>query len=236
VSTTICRVFSSSDITDVEYIGSNLDPIILLSGYESNTINLRTEKLPEDNTLLCYNNHLLLYWIIRQKIIQYPDLKIIVVDAHQEMLDKELNSCSFLRWLIKEEILSRENLLLIGIRVFEENFFLIENQIHQITTNQWIENPSYVQQYLCDWVGNHPVYVSVDIDVVDSKFVPGCVDPEPLGVTPDEVETLIWNFLSLNVIGLDLAEIDLSKDDNKKSTYFVAERLLNAMYGVLTSK
>jgi arginase family enzyme len=224
-------VLYSGDLLDENYAGSFNDAQILLDIYEPNFIDLVNDELTMRNTLLCYNNHLLYYYIIKQKIIQYPDCKFILVDAHQEMLNETLNSCSFLRHLIEEGVLNSTNLLLLGIRVFDEDAYIAKHNIIQYTTNDWIGGD--VLTRIKRWIAGSPVYVSIDIDVLDNTYAPGCVDPEPNGMNPFYICDLVWFFAQEQLVGMDLAEVDLSKDDYYQTTYHSAKTILKTMYTVL---
>jgi agmatinase len=56
-------------------------------------------------------------------------------------------------------------------------------------------------------VGDRPVYVSVDIDVLDPAHAPGTGTPEPGGLTTREVHALIRGLSAMNVIGGDIVEV-----------------------------
>ena len=54
---------------------------------------------------------------------------------------------------------------------------------------------------------NRPVYVSMDIDVVDPAFAPGTGTPEPGGATSAEILAALEPLAGLNVVGMDLVEV-----------------------------
>ena len=56
-------------------------------------------------------------------------------------------------------------------------------------------------------VGDLPLYVSIDIDVLDPAFAPGTGTPEPGGVSSRELLTLLRGLSALNVIGGDVVEV-----------------------------
>ena len=225
-------VLHTGDLLDEHYINSFADSEILLQSYHSIYIDVVEEDLPRRPTLLCYNNHLLYYYIIKQKLAWMPDVKFILVDAHQELLDERLNSCSFLRHLIEEGVLHSGNLLLLGVRVHDADDYILKHQIIQYTTEQWFRDRNVLAR-IKEWVGGAPVYVSVDIDVLDASIAPGCVDPEPNGVSAMHVCELLWDFASERVVGFDLAEVDLSKDNPYRTTYDAAKAILRTMHTVL---
>jgi agmatinase len=56
-------------------------------------------------------------------------------------------------------------------------------------------------------VGDRPVYVSVDIDVLDPAFAPGTGTPEAGGFTSRELLAVLRGFADLNLVGADVVEV-----------------------------
>lgn len=57
-----------------------------------------------------------------------------------------------------------------------------------------------------DW-GEHPVYVSIDIDVVDPAYAPGTGTPVAGGITSRELLAAVRALRGLNLIGFDVMEV-----------------------------
>ncbi len=56
-------------------------------------------------------------------------------------------------------------------------------------------------------VGDRPVYVSLDIDVLDPAFAPGTGTPEAGGLTSRELLAVLRSFGQLNLVGADIVEV-----------------------------
>ncbi|GLY30407.1 agmatinase [Kineosporia sp. NBRC 101731] len=56
-------------------------------------------------------------------------------------------------------------------------------------------------------LGDRPVYVSVDIDVLDPAFAPGTGTPEPGGLTSRELLAVLRSLAGVNVVGADIVEV-----------------------------
>ena len=56
-------------------------------------------------------------------------------------------------------------------------------------------------------VADRPVYVSVDIDVLDPAFAPGTGTPEAGGLTSRELLAILRSFADLDVVGADIVEV-----------------------------
>jgi agmatinase len=56
-------------------------------------------------------------------------------------------------------------------------------------------------------VENRPMYVSIDIDVLDPAHAPGSGSPEAGGLTSRELLAVIRSFRELNLVGADVVEV-----------------------------
>ncbi|WP_273733153.1 agmatinase [Mycolicibacterium septicum] len=64
-----------------------------------------------------------------------------------------------------------------------------------------------VIERICDRVGDHPVYVSIDIDVLDPAFAPGTGTPEIGGMTSRELVAVLRAMRGLPIVGADVVEV-----------------------------
>ena len=62
-------------------------------------------------------------------------------------------------------------------------------------------------QRLRNRVGDTPIYISIDIDVLDPAHAPGTGTPEAGGLTSRELLGFVRSFASLNVVGADVVEV-----------------------------
>ncbi|MBU3067206.1 agmatinase [Nocardia sp. NEAU-G5] len=56
-------------------------------------------------------------------------------------------------------------------------------------------------------IGDAPVYVSIDIDVLDPAFAPGTGTPEAGGLTSRELLRMLRQLTGLNIVGADVVEV-----------------------------
>jgi agmatinase len=56
-------------------------------------------------------------------------------------------------------------------------------------------------------VQNRPMYISIDIDVLDPSHAPGTGTPEAGGLTSRELLAVIRSFANMNIVGADVVEV-----------------------------
>ncbi|MCI2266000.1 agmatinase [Sediminivirga luteola] len=79
----------------------------------------------------------------------------------------------------------------------------------QITTSEFIEEhgvPAAIER-LRARLGDRPVYISIDIDVLDPAHAPGTGTPEAGGLTSRELLRIIRGLSDLNLVGADVVEV-----------------------------
>ena len=77
--------------------------------------------------------------------------------------------------------------------------------------------------------GDRPVYVSVDIDVLDPAHAPGTGTPEPGGLTTRELQLILRGLDGLNLAGADVVEVAPAYDHAELTALAAA----NVAYEVL---
>jgi agmatinase len=78
-------------------------------------------------------------------------------------------------------------------------------------------------------VGDRPVYVSIDIDVLDPSHAPGTGTPEPGGLTTRELQQILRGLRDLNLVGADVVEVAPAYDHAELTTVAAA----NLVYELL---
>ena len=64
-----------------------------------------------------------------------------------------------------------------------------------------------VAQQIAERVAGRPVYLSVDVDVLDPAFAPGTGTPEAGGITSRELLAVLRAMSSLSLVGVDVVEV-----------------------------
>ncbi|HIY40276.1 MAG TPA: agmatinase [Candidatus Nocardiopsis merdipullorum] len=85
---------------------------------------------------------------------------------------------------------------------------------------------------LRDRIGDRPVYVSVDIDVLDPAYAPGTGTPEAGGLSSRELLELLRGLTSLRLVGADVVEVAPAYD-HAQITATAAAHVVYDLVGLL---
>jgi agmatinase len=172
---------------------------------------LSGRKLP----IILGGDHLITLPIIEEILPLYPQLYIIHIDAHtdlrEEYLGEFLSHCTVMRRLI--ERLGEGRLFQIGTRSGTEDEFKLARKIKSIISLEPASLNSMIRR-----LRNKPVYITLDLDVIDPSLLPGVGTPEPGGFTFQEFISLLKKLQTLHVIGFDIVELTPDYDPTQVSS------------------
>ena len=81
-----------------------------------------------------------------------------------------------------------------------------------------------------------PVYLSVDIDVLDPGFAPGTGTPEPGGWSTRELIRVLRGVEGLNVVGADIVEVSPAYQGAGEETALAAAQVVYEMLSSIVKK
>ncbi|MEM8814009.1 MAG: agmatinase [Pseudomonadota bacterium] len=157
--------------------------------------------------------------------IAYPLLKavgadrpvaLIQIDAHADTLDdfqgSALNHGSPFRRALEAGVIVPEKTIQVGIRGSHNGpavwDYSAETGMKILFMEDVVEmGLDAVVAEIRERVGDHPVYLTFDIDALDPAFAPGTGTPEIGGFTTREALKLVRGLRGLNYIGADLVEV-----------------------------
>lgn len=84
--------------------------------------------------------------------------------------------------------------------------------------------------------GGDPVYLSVDIDVLDPAFAPGTGTPEPGGWTTRELIRILRGIEGLNVVGADVVEVSPAYQGAGEETALAAAQVVYEIISSMVKK
>ncbi len=203
-----CRIFDSGDI---ELPFGNPTRALSMIEERAATI-LQDGKLP----FLTGGEHLVTLGAFSAVYDRYPDVHILHFDAHadlrQEYLGSELSHACVLRrcW----DKTGDGKIHQFGIRSGDRDEFLWGKdhvETHRFTLDTLEETVARL--------GDVPVYLTVDLDVLDPSVFPGTGTPEPGGVSFDDLRRAVTLVCSrAHVVGCDVNELSPPYDPSGIST------------------
>jgi agmatinase len=66
---------------------------------------------------------------------------------------------------------------------------------------------NYVIKRLRERIGEHPLYLSIDIDVLDPAHAPGTGTPEIAGMSSREMLAVLRGLAGVNIVAADVVEV-----------------------------
>ncbi len=172
-----------------------------------------------DEGIVIGGDHSITYSCFKKFSKKYKNPGLVMFDAHADCVnDFKITHEDFVKVLIKEGVLKKENLIYVGLRqVFKkEHYFLKENNIRIFDMKKVASGIRDV----CDIVMENArkfdgLYVSIDIDVLDPGCAPGTGYLSAGGMSVRQLLYFIQRFKNLkNLKMIDLVEINPDKDVN----------------------
>ncbi len=149
--------------------------------------------------------HLITYPLVQAMLEKYPDLSVIQLDAHADLRSRftgtRFSHGTVMRRVI--ELLGPGRVYQLGIRSADE----VELQETQGLSEVHFYKVFGPLRSILPSIGKRPLYLSIDIDVVDPAFAPGTGVPEPGGITSQELLDALSYIAGSNVVGADLVEV-----------------------------
>jgi agmatinase len=166
---------------------------------------VRDGKIP----IMLGGEHSLSLPFVKAALEQYPDMGFVVLDAHMDMRTEyhgETNSHACISRHVIEDMTKKYASIGIRSGAREEYDYVRENNIRvfsaeDVLTMNIDKIVDEIQEYITG-----PVYLSIDMDAIDPAYAPALGTPEPYGLTPRDVRTVISR-LAADVVGFDLVEI-----------------------------
>ena len=158
-------------------------------------------------------------------------------DTGAEVFGVELSHGTIMRRLVEAGHVDPQRYVQIGLRGYWPGEAEFAWQTEQGITSLFMHNVrdrgiAEVVSRAVDAVGAGPVFLSVDIDVLDPAFAPGTGTPEPGGMTTSE---LLWAVrevaVQLEVIGADMVEVIPTGVGSADITALAADRIIREILG-----
>ena len=210
------------DLGDIAFNGTNAaDAFKLIKqavGYE----------LQHPVKLFCYGgDHSVSYPVIDAFSEKYPELNILHLDAHADLYenfyDNPFSHASpFARLMEKGKI---KSLTQVGIRTL--------NKHQREQADKYGVSIIEMRKFSMDFLKQlqSPLYISLDIDVLDPAYAPGVSHHEPGGLNTRQLIQIIQS-IDVDIVGADLVEYNPIRDINNMTAmvcYKLFKELIDKM-------
>jgi agmatinase len=208
------RVF---DAGDLEFGFGNTQRVL-------ETIEEMTERILSDHKkpLMIGGEHLVTLGSVRAVAKRFPDLRILHFDAHADLRDdylgEKLSHASVMRRC--HEIVGDNRIYQFGIRSGDREEFL------------WAKDHVFTQKFnlerldsVVEGLKGKPVYLTIDLDVLDPSVFPGTGTPEAGGITFMELIHALNKVFQLNIVAMDMNELSPIYDQSGASTALACKLL-----------
>ena len=165
-------------------------------------------------------DHAITYPVMKSCSTRFARLDILHLDAHPDLYDsydgnRYSNACPFAR-IMEEKLASR--LVQVGIRTLNPH----QRKQAQRFGVEIIDMKNLRKASAIQW--ENPIYLSIDLDVLDPAFAPGVSHYEPGGMSTRQVIELIQG-LPVPIAGADIVEFNPNRDP-QEITAMVAAKIL----------
>lgn len=209
------------DIGDLEFAFSNSSKMV-------DDIESVSDKIIQDGKIpfMIGGEHLVTLGLFNAVYKQYPDVQIIHFDAHADLrhnyLNEQLSHACVLRRCF--ELVGSDRIHQFGIRSMSK----CEADFAKEHVNQY---PLLMEdmETLVHKLGSTPIYLTIDLDVLDPSVFPGTGTPEPGGASYSELMQLVYLMKSLNIVGLDVCELSPHYDHSGVSSVTAAKVIREIM-------
>lgn len=183
-------------------------------------------------SLMIGGEHLVTLGAVRAYGKHYDDLHIVHFDAHPDLRDEylgeKLSHATVMRrcW----EIVGDDRIFQYGIRSGDREELL------------W--GKEHVKTSMFDFAGieslkkrikDKPVYLTIDLDVLDPSEFPGTGTPEAGGVSFRELLEALSHLKGLNIVGLDMVELSPPNDPTGISTALACKLLRELLLQIISN-
>jgi agmatinase len=210
------------DQGDLDFTGLSLEKSL-------NLIKEAANELIAHNCLMLYigGEHTITWPLTQTYFNKFPDLTLVHLDAHLDMRDsyegEKLCHATVMRRVA--ESLPQLNVVSLGVRSGSREDY----QFAQKTKNVAFSNKLSLPSSQLSNFEKKPVYLSLDIDVLDPAQAPGTGNPEPGGFSYKEMFSFLKSIRNLNVVAVDIVEVSPPHDVSDITSIVAAKLIREAL-------
>ncbi|MDS9951741.1 MAG: agmatinase, partial [Planktomarina sp.] len=219
----------------VDYGDCSFDPGFPLEVHD-NIYNEAKSILNSDAFLLTMGgDHSITEPILRALAEQHGPVSLIQIDAHSDTWEensRRVDHGSMFYHAAKEGIVDAKRSIQAGLRTYNASSHGFNILTAEFVHEQGVEA---TVRRIKEVVGDHPAYLTFDIDALDPAFAPGTGTPVCGGLTTWQAIALIRKLGGVNLIGADVVEVS-PPYDNAEITALAGATLLLEMTCLVASQ
>jgi agmatinase len=188
-------------------------------------------------TLCVGGDHSILLPILRAMHKKFGPVGLVQFDAHNDTWGGYFGSPHShgtpVRRAVEESLLLQGHVLQVGLRgqVYDEGDFEFgrEHGFHVITSEEFHRDGIKPVERILKKFRGKPLYVTLDIDVVDPAYAPGTGTPQVGGFTSAQILELVRALRGQRIVSADVVEVSPPYDSSEITSLLAA----NLMYELL---
>lgn len=186
-----------------------------------------------DKVIALGGDHTLSLPLLRAVTKKHGPVAVLHFDAHLDTWDTFFGAPTThgtpFRRASEEGLIDMESSMHVGIRgPLPSSQDLVDDKMlgFSIITTEFVEEQGIKAaiERMRSRLGNKPIYISVDIDVLDPAHAPGTGTPEAGGMTSRELLRALRGIADLNIVGADVVEVAPAYD-HAQITAFAASHV-----------
>jgi len=211
----------------------SINPLSIDDTFQRITTQLNDVLQAGARTLCVGGDHSILLPILRSIHKRFGPVGLIQFDAHNDTWGGYFGSPHShgtpVRRAIEEGLLIGKDVLQIGLRgqvYAKEDFdFGRKHRFQVLTSEEFHHGGMPIVRSLLKKLARRPVYITLDIDVVDPAFAPGTGTPQVGGFSSVQILELVRALRGLNIVGCDLVEVSPPYDTGEITSLLAANLL-----------
>ncbi|MEM1373046.1 MAG: agmatinase [Pseudomonadota bacterium] len=186
-------------------------------------------------------DHTLTLPVLRAIAKRHGPVSLVHVDAHADVNDemfgeRETHGTVFRR-AYEEGLIVPDKVFQVGLRgtgYTAEDFTEAQGWGFDMTLAPeiWGKSLAPLAARIKEGIGDHPTYITYDIDSLDPAFAPGTGTPEIGGLTTWQAMEFLRGLRGLNIVGCDLVEVSPPYDPSG-NTALVGANIIFEMLSIL---
>lgn len=219
---------TDENILDVPFF--DMGDLHLTGNLDNNLTEIRSaiERILDDRKIpfSIGGEHLITFPIVQAVIERYPDLHVLVFDAHTDLSDSH-----------REMHLSHANVMKLVYDIVGDNrIFMFGTRTGPGEDKEFLKGRIFSSfkpppDELLKKLKNKPIYLSIDVDVLDPSIAPGVTAPELMGWRYEELYKTIKRFRGFKkIVGFDITEICPPYDPAEITTLIGAKVVREIMF------